>query len=238
MAAFFIPLVKTMCGRFVGYSTAEQIQAHFKVETVQAGTIQASYNTAPQQELAVITQEGLQRTLSLMHWGLVPFWAKDPSIGNRMINARSETVSQKPAFKNAFQNRRCLIVNDGFFEWKGTKGNKQPVFLKPKGKDGPFGFAGLWELWKAKEDASFGDYRSCTILTTEASESVKPIHHRMPIVLKPPAYDRWLDPSTKDPAELHRILEDCYLDFENHTVSKEVNSPVTNDPSLIAKIER
>lgn len=225
-----------MCGRFVGYSTAEQIQSHFQVDQMLSDHIQASYNIAPQQELAVVTQEGSERILSLMHWGLVPFWAKDPSIGNRMINARSETLAEKPAFKSAFRNRRCLIVNDGFFEWKGPKRDRQPVFLKPKGQEGPFAFAGLWEAWKPKDDEFAEEYRSCTILTADSSESVRPIHHRMPIVLKPFAYGTWLDPSTKDPTELYRIMDDHYWDFENHPVSKEVNSPVKNAPSLIAKI--
>jgi len=225
-----------MCGRFVGYSTLEQIQSHFNVGVLEPDRVQPSYNIAPQQELAVVTQKGLERILSLMHWGLVPFWAKESSIGNRMINARSETVAEKPAFRNAFKHRRCLIVNDGFFEWKGAKGNKQPVFLKPKGQGGPFGFAGLWEIWKPKEDEFAKDYKSCTILTTEASESVKPIHHRMPIMLKPFAYEKWLDPMIKDSVELHRILENRYRDFENYPVSKAVNSPQKNDPSFIVAI--
>jgi putative SOS response-associated peptidase YedK len=127
-----------MCGRFVGYSTPDQIRSHFKVESVLSEQIHPSYNIAPQQLMAVITQESSRRILSLMHWGLVPFWSKDSSIGNKMINARSETVSEKHAFKNAFKNRRCLIVNDGFYEWKGVKGNKEPVFLKPKGEKGPY----------------------------------------------------------------------------------------------------
>jgi len=226
-----------MCGRFVGYSSLEQIQSHFKVNRILPGRIEPSYNIAPTQQISVITQEGSERVLSLMHWGLVPFWAKDPSIGNRMINARSETVAEKPAFKNAFRNRRCLIVNDGFFEWKGTKGNKQPVFLKPKGFEGPFAFAGLWEIWKPKDDEFAEGYKSCTILTTDASESVKPIHHRMPVMLKSSSYDGWLDPTLKDPTELQEILKNRYLDFEHHPVSKKVNFPEHDDPSLITGLD-
>ncbi|MEW5816407.1 MAG: SOS response-associated peptidase [Spirochaetota bacterium] len=226
----------SMCGRFVGYSTFDQIRSHFKVETVFPETIHPSYNIAPQQKVAVVTQEGSERVLSFMHWGLVPSWAKDASIGNKMINARSETVAEKPAFKNAFRNRRCLIINDGFFEWQGTKGNKKPMFIKPKGEYGPFGFAGLWEIWNSKDDKS-EEYRSCTIITTEASESIKPIHHRMPVVLKPSVYVKWLDPAFRDSVGLKDILAGHrYRDFESHPVSRDVNFVKNNDESLIVGI--
>lgn len=226
-----------MCGRFVGFSTVEQIRSHFGIEKIQAERIRANYNFAPTQQILTVVRQGSERILELMRWGLVPFWAKDPSIGSRLINARSETAAEKPSFKAAFKARRCLIVNDGFYEWKGSKGKKQPVYIKPEGLEGPFAFAGLWDVWRPKNDKSSAPYKSCTILTAEASASVAPIHHRMPVILKPTAYKNWLDPGLNDPAELYRILKESrYLKCENHAVSKDVNSPGSNNPQLIETI--
>jgi putative SOS response-associated peptidase YedK len=130
--------------------------------------------------------------LEKLHWGLVPFWAKDISIGNKLINARAETIASKPSFRNAFKKRRCLIPADGFYEWKGPKGQKLPMLITlPESK--PFAFAGLWETWNKKDDQDT-IYKSCTIITTEASDSVREIHHRMPAILKPEMYESWLDP--------------------------------------------
>jgi putative SOS response-associated peptidase YedK len=221
-----------MCGRFVGYSTLDQVQFHFKIDVIRPAQIQQNYNVAPQQQVAVVIQEALKRILDVMHWGLIPAWAKKKSIGYRMINARSETAAAKPAFKAAFKYRRCLIVNDGFYEWMGSKGQKEPVFIKPKAK-GPFAFAGLWEMWKSK-DNRLGPNKTCTILTTNAAESIANIHHRMPVVLKPEAYDVWLDPMQRNPVELNQVLSrNIYQKFESHLVSKAVNSPSNNIPSLI-----
>ncbi len=179
-----------MCGRYVGYRNLEELLEHFPIdETACEAT--ASYNIAPTQEvLAIVSREG-ENWLDKFHWGLVPFWAKDVSVGNKLINARSETIDKKPSFRVAFKKRRCLIPADGFYEWQGEKGNKQPIYLSLPGQE-PFAFAGLWERWTPKE-ADSEEYRSCTIITTAASESVKPIHHRMPVILKPEKYDQWLD---------------------------------------------
>ena len=226
-----------MCGRFVGFSTIDQIQTHFGIDKILSDQIRANFNVAPTQQIATIVQEGSKRTLELMHWGLVPIWAKDLSIGNKMINARSETAAEKPAFKAAFRKRRCLIVNDGFFEWMGSKGKKQPMFIKPYGEDGPFAFAGLWEVWMPKDKKNSPLYKSCTILTTEAAESLRPIHHRMPVVLKPKSYGPWLDQAKNNPVEIKQILGGhLYSDFESHPVSTAVNKPLTNDPTLIQSI--
>lgn len=154
-----------MCGRFVAFSTTDEIRKHFGVDHLRAEQVRPSYNVAPTQQVAVVFQEQGKRVLEMMHWGLVPFWAEDPAIGNRMINARVETVAEKPSFKAAFRKRRCLIVNDGFFEWTGPKGNRQPVYIKPKGNTGPFAFAGLWEAWRPKEEPEADTLRSCTVLT-------------------------------------------------------------------------
>lgn len=226
-----------MCGRFVSFSTTDEIQRHFGVEKIRPKEVQPSYNVAPTQQIAVVFQESGQQVLDTMHWGLVPFWAKDPSIGNRMINARSETVAEKPSFKAAFRQRRCLIVNDGFFEWTGPKGNRQPMFIKPEGETGPFAFAGLWETWKPKEEPDATPLTSCTILTMDAAESIREIHHRMPVMLKPGAYEVWLNPAGIDPGDFERIVStQAYSNFEAIPVSQAVNSPDRNDPSLLEPV--
>ncbi len=170
--------------------------------------------------------------LDRFHWGLVPFWAKDISIGNRMINARSESIAEKPSFRNAFKKRRCLILADGFYEWKGEKGHKQPVFITLPDKK-PFAFAGLWESWNNK-DAEEAVYKSCTIITTRASESIRDIHHRMPVILKAEVYEHWLEPANQNITELEGILkDDICTEFVSYSVSKQVNSTRNNDPSCV-----
>lgn len=168
-----------MCGRFVGFRRVEELMKHYPID-VTTVEVTENFNVAPTQEVLAIVRHDNQNHLEKLNWGLVPFWANDKRIGGRMINARSETAANKPSFRTAFKKRRCMILADGFYEWKGKKGHKQPMFLTlPNGN--PFAFAGLWETWdnKGKEPA----YRSCTILTREASESVRPIHHRMPVIL-------------------------------------------------------
>jgi len=156
-----------MCGRFVQYSPLQTIQQMLDVGTVSFEVI-PNYNVAPTQKIITVIKHNNENKLEKLHWGLVPFWAKDISIGSRMINARAETVSQKPSFRNAFRKRRCLIPADGFYEWKGEKGNKQPYYVSiPSGE--PFSFAGLWETWTDKETGEESVYKSCTIITTAAS---------------------------------------------------------------------
>jgi putative SOS response-associated peptidase YedK len=149
-----------------------------------------------------------------------------------MINARVETVASKPSFRNAFKKRRCLILADGFYEWKGTKGQKQPMYITlPDGE--PFAFAGLWETWNPKDDPK-DIYKSCAIITVESSESVREIHHRMPAILKPENYDTWLDPSNQDFKELENILQtEIVTELVSHAVAKNVNSVKNNEPSNI-----
>jgi putative SOS response-associated peptidase YedK len=164
---------------------------------------------------------------------LVPFWAKDPSIGNKMINARSETVDSKPSFRNAFKKRRCLIPADGFYEWTGKKGSKQPVFITlPDGE--PFGFAGLWEVWDDKGKAEEPLF-TCTILTTDASPSIQDIHHRMPVILKPEAFKDWIETDTPVDTLTEIINTHIHKDLVSRPVSKAVNSTQNNSPDLIKK---
>jgi putative SOS response-associated peptidase YedK len=168
-----------MCGRFSLFCSPTELQRHFDVHPAFL-EIPPNYNVAPTQEVPVIIRHKGGRHLEKHHWGLVPFWAKDASIGSRMINARVETITSKPAFRVAIKQRRCLIPANGFYEWFGKSGNKQPYyFCLPSNK--PIAFAGLWEVWEDKNTAAEASpYKSCTIITTDASESVKDIHNRMP----------------------------------------------------------
>jgi putative SOS response-associated peptidase YedK len=223
-----------MCGRFVGYRNLDELQEIFPIDR-SACEVVANYNVAPSQEILAIFKYQGQNWLDKFHWGLVPFWAKDLSIGNRMINARAETVAEKPAFKNAFKKRRCLIIADGFYEWKGPKGQKQPHFITLSDKK-PFAFAGLWEIREEKDQQSF--YRSCTIITTEACEAMRDIHHRMPVILKPDVHEFWLNPDNRDVEVLKNILVTEFLtDLVSYPVSKEVNSIRHNDVSCIDPVD-
>jgi len=223
-----------MCGRFVGYRSLDELKDVFPIDQTAVEAV-SNYNVAPSQEILAIAKYEGQNWLVKFHWGLVPFWAKDISIGSRMINARSETIAEKPSFRNAFKRRRCLIPADGFYEWKGEKGRKQPMFITlPDSK--PFAFAGLWESWNKADPES--PYKSCTIITAAASESIRDIHHRMPVILKPEAYDAWLDPDNRDTVGLGEMLTDeIVTELVGYPVSKQVNSARNNDPACIEPIE-
>ncbi len=223
-----------MCGRFIGYRQLDELQQFFPIDRANCD-VTANFNVAPTQEiLAIYNHEG-ENWLDKFHWGLVPFWAKDPSIGNRMINARAETIAEKPSFKNAFKKRRCLIIADGFYEWKGARGQKQPMLITLPDKK-PFAFAGLWEIWYKNKQAPA--YRSCTIITTEASASIREIHHRMPVILKPDVYKDWLNPQYQKTEDLKHIIAVEHLtELTSYPVSKQVNSARNNDLSLLDPIK-
>jgi putative SOS response-associated peptidase YedK len=217
-----------MCGRFARYSLSRELERFFNAHSASF-EIHPSYNVAPTQEIPVILIHEDERHIKKRHWGLVPFWAKDISIGSRMINARVETVTSKPAFRSALKQRRCLIPANGFYEWKGKSGNKQPYYFHLP-SDKPFAFAGLYEIWEDKEaPTEAGPYKSCKIITTDASDSVKDIHNRTPLILKPEAYDEWLDPESKEPGKIEKILrEGCVKELKRYLVSKLVNLVVNN----------
>jgi putative SOS response-associated peptidase YedK len=224
-----------MCGRFVGFRNLEELKAHFPIDAANCDAA-ANYNVAPTQEVLAIARMDGANILDKYHWGLVPFWAKDTTIGYKMINARSESVATKPSFREAFKKRRCLILADGFYEFKGQKGKKQPVFIT-RPDQSPFAFAGLWEIWQdmQKQDAA---YRSCTIITREAAGAMKEIHHRMPVIVDPGAYGVWLDSENQDSDGLQALLQaHAVTDLVFHPVSKQVNSVRTNDPSNIKPIQ-
>jgi putative SOS response-associated peptidase YedK len=177
-----------MCGRFAFYSPTEAAAALFGVAAAQP--LAPRYNIAPTQDIAAIRiAEGGVRELTLLRWGLVPSWAKDPSIGNRMINARAETVAEKPSFRAAFRRRRCLVLADGFYEWKKENAGKTP-YLISLASGMPFAFAGLWEHWQSRETGE--SIETATLITTAASGFMAELHDRMPVVLGPATADRWL----------------------------------------------
>src|SRR5574337_1202802 len=191
-----------MCGRFSLTTSLGAVALRFGVRTglEDAGDV-SRYNIAPTQTVIVVGDDGT-RYLTQMRWGLIPSWAKDPAIGNRMINARAETVATRPAFRVALRKRRCLVVADGFYEWQERLRGKQPYYLAIKSCE-PFGFAGLWDAWTSPDGE---EIRSCTIITTEANELLLPIHDRMPVILTREAEAIWLDPAFQDPTRLLLLL--------------------------------
>ncbi|MGB5510571.1 MAG: SOS response-associated peptidase [Woeseiaceae bacterium] len=177
-----------MCGRFAFYSPAEATAALFGVHDAPA--VEPRYNIAPTQYLAAIREtEDHARELVMLRWGLVPFWAKDPSIGNRMINARAETVAEKPSYRAAYRHRRCLVLADGFYEWRRQDDGKTPYYIS-LASGAPFALAALWEHWQDKE--SDATLQTTTLLTTPADNFMAPLHHRMPVILQPDTADEWL----------------------------------------------
>jgi putative SOS response-associated peptidase YedK len=220
-----------MCGRYVLSSTASSISKEFGLEQTLF-SIQPSYNIAPSQPVIVIANEGVKKVIQC-RWGLIPSWAKDPSIGHKMINARSETVAEKPSFREAFKKHRCLIPSDGFFEWRKEKGGKVPLFIHLKnGK--PFGFAGLYSVWTSPE----GDQLStCTILTTTANKLLEPIHDRMPVIIPKEKREVWLDPAQHDRDILLPLLKPFPSEeMEAYDVTSRVNSPRNDAPDNIEPV--
>jgi putative SOS response-associated peptidase YedK len=220
-----------MCGRFTRSQSIETVAETFQVEQISFD-LGPSYNIAPTQKVAVVITDGI-RQLVPVRWGLVPSWAKDPSIGSKMINARAETVTEKASYRNAFKKRRCLVVADGFYEWQNTGDAKRPMYIRLKsGK--PFGFAGLYEVWKSPEGK---ELTTCTIITTEANELMKPIHERMPVIIPAEHLDKWLDPAIEGKEQLLDMLRPYPADeMEAYPVSKRVNSPRNNSPECIKKL--
>lgn len=224
-----------MCGRFSQSKSAEAIASAFQVAEVPPLT--PRYNIAPTQSVATILQtlDQQDRQFKMLHWGLIPSWAKDPKMGAKLINARAETVAEKPAFRTAFRQRRCLVLADGFYEWQTQENNKQkqPYYIRLNDWQ-PFAFAGLWERWQDTESEVI---ESCTLLTTEPNELMCPIHNRMPVILDPKDYDLWLDPEVKQPEVLQSLLHPYPSEkMMAYPVSKAVNKPSNDTAECIEKV--
>ena len=227
-----------MCGRFTNRFSWKEL--HELLDLVGAPlNLRPRYNAAPSQDVAVARAAEEGRTLSMLRWGLIPSWAKEPAIGHKLINARSETVAEKPSFRSAFRHRRCLIPADGFYEWQRRGGTRQPWLFGLRG-GAPLLFAGLWERWTVPEGAALtgslaerspGDaVETCTILTTAANETVAPVHGRMPVILPPDAWDAWL---AGDEISLAPYPADA---MTAHPVSTHVNRPANDDPRCVEPI--
>lgn len=229
-----------MCGRFTLTQTAEQIASVFELAT--APPVVPRYNIAPTQPAPAVTvnSETGDREFRLFYWGLIPSWAKDIKMGARLINARAETVAEKPSFRAALKRRRCLIVADGFYEWKRAETGKQPYYFyvgsaeAPEARS-PVGFAGLWEHWESSEGDTID---SCTILTTAANDLLRPIHDRMPVILQPQNYDLWLDPTVQKADLLQPLLRPFPAEtMGSYPVSSRMNNARIDEPDCIQPIQ-
>lgn len=221
-----------MCGRFTLRTSPEQIAIQFELPDVPS--LAPRYNIAPTQPVAAVRMNADkgQRELTFFNWGLIPFWADDPSIGSRMINARAETAPDKPSFRAAFKYRRCIIPTDGFYEWQKRNGSKQPHLIGLP-EAALFGFAGLWEHWE--RDGSVVE--SCTILTTEPNDLLKPIHNRMPVILHPDDYEEWLDPTLQKADPLRHLLRPFPAEqMMAYPVDTVVNNPRNEDPACVVPL--
>lgn len=219
-----------MCGRFTLTVDPAELQERFS-DYAFPPKFAPRYNIAPSQPVLAIPNDD-KNTADFFIWGLIPMWAKDPSIGNRLINARGETLAEKPAFRGSLKYKRCLILADGFYEWKAGKGAKikTPYFIHMKDR-GVFAFAGLWDSWN---DLSGSLIRTCTIITTEPNDLMSPIHNRMPVILHPRDYAKWLDPSPQTPDGLKPLVKPFPAEaMSAHPVSTMVNKPAYDQPELI-----
>ncbi|MFS0781827.1 SOS response-associated peptidase [Bacillus sp. 1P06AnD] len=220
-----------MCGRFTLYSDYEKIIKRFEIGSAfPEEEYKRSYNIAPSQEVAAIINDGSQNRLGFIRWGLVPSWAKDEKMDYSLMNARAETITEKPSFRASFEKRRCLIIADSFYEWKKTDGTKSPMTITLK-ENHPFGMAGIWDCWKRNDGTKL---YSCTILTTSSNSFMSDIHERMPVILHREDEEAWLNPANNDQAALLQLLKPYDSNaMEAYVVSDEVNSPKNNGPALI-----
>jgi putative SOS response-associated peptidase YedK len=220
-----------MCGRYSLHTHPEVIALYFKLGLLPDLT--PRYNITPGTNVLIVRQDPEKgRTADLYRWGLIPGWAKDPAIGNKLANARAETVAEKPSFRSAFKRGRCLIPASGFYEWKKVAGRKRPYYVRPVGAD-LFAFAGLTERWNGPD----GPVHSCAIITTDANELMRDIHDRMPVILAPEDHAAWLDPANPAPAKLQALLKPCPPRMmAAHPVSPRVNTPKNDEPALIEPV--
>jgi putative SOS response-associated peptidase YedK len=228
-----------MCGRFSLHESPERVAAVFAVDEIAEGRPDARFNVAPSQQIFsfVASRDGERRRLGTLRWGLVPSWAKDPAVGYKMINARAETVASAPAFRRAFERRRCLVPANGFYEWWHDPANKRrrgrPFFARPTG-DGLLALAGVWEVWHGPGDEVL---RTVAIVTTIANPDVAQVHDRMPVIVEPADWDLWLAPESLEPAEAGRLLRPAHEGrLQLVEVADLVNDPKRDTPELLEPV--
>ncbi len=237
-----------MCGRYTSTSAPADLARVFAVDEVKVDELPLRYNVAPTQDVYAVASrrpkeggEKARRQLGAFRWGLIPNWAKDASVGNKMINARAEGIETKSAYKRALTRRRCIIPADAFYEWQaredpnqpGKKRSKLPYVIRRRDRS-PLALAGLWEFWRPPEDPDAEPIRSCVIITTQANDLVAPIHDRMPVILAPSAWDQWLDPANDDLVAIKGLLVPAPSDgFEAYPVGTRVNGVANEGPELI-----
>jgi len=221
-----------MCGRYTLATDLSFLQARFGFEAVEV-PFAPRYNIAPTQEVLTVVTDETRNLGRTMRWGLIPFWAKEPTIGNRMINARAETIVENRVFRQVFPKQRCLVIADSYYEWKQAPEGKIPMRIMLKSGE-PFAFAGLWSSWRPRDNPGEEPLYSCTIITTVPNSLMKPIHNRMPMILSRDAESVWLDPKFTDTGELRELLLPYSAsDMTAYQVSPMVNSPRNDDPTCI-----
>ncbi len=221
-----------MCGRFTLKVNKKQLAEAFADYELPEQLV-PRYNIAPSQPVMVVANSD-QNKMDFFVWGLIPSWAKDPKIGNRMINARSETLAEKPSFRAAYKRRRCLVLTDGFYEWRrNTDKSKTPMYIQLESQE-PFAFAGLWELWHSPQG---DEVLSCTIITTRPNNFMATIHNRMPVILPPAAYEQWLDPTEQSATQLNPLLIPYpAAEMTAYPVSTTVNNPRNDVAACIEQV--
>jgi putative SOS response-associated peptidase YedK len=228
-----------VCGRYVTVSSPSLLADRFGVTEVRLRELEPNYNVAPRAEVPVVAERHGERVLDVVRWGLIPSWAKDRAIGDRLINARGQKLTTSNAFKRAFERRRCIVPADGFYEWQAVEGQrtKQPWFFRRRDGE-PLAFAGLWEIWHDRDEGDDAPrVRSCTIITTTPNELIAPIHDRMPVALTEASWSTWLDADNHDTASLTTLLAPMPAsELEAWTVSTRVNKAANNGPELLDRV--
>jgi len=217
-----------MCGRYSQTKPIKTLKEHFQAIALEMDE-QERYNIAPSQSVPVVITGEREREIHAMRWGLIPSWAKDSTLGNKLINARAETVHEKPSFKSSFKQRRCLVPTDGFYEWQVRDAGKFPQYIRLR-TGGLFAFAGLWSEWDSGKEIR----QTFTIITTNANRDLEPVHHRMPVIVMPENYENWLAPSSKEFPGLMKPLGNGLLD--HYEISKTVNSPKNDSEACIVPL--
>ena len=239
-----------MCGRYAATKDPAALIEEFAAIDLTEGRARTDHNVAPTKNVVTVVQrhprdaegqvledEPAERSLRLMRWGLVPFWAKDLSVGNKMINTRAETAAEKPAFKRALASRRCLVPADGWFEWRRTGKEKEPFYMTGP-DDSSLAFGGIWETWRPKDDADAEPLITFSIITTDAAGQLTDVHHRMPLIVPRQRWDGWLDPDRSDVTDLLvPTPEDIVASLELRPVASLVNNVRNNGPELLTRVE-